>query len=49
LPEGPRIQLPLVGKQEEFAVGKNVVGELAAIREQDGQDVVLLRFKPVEG
>jgi uncharacterized OB-fold protein len=49
LPEGPRIQLPLVGKQEAFAVGKKVVGELAAIREQDGTDVVLLRFKPVEG
>jgi uncharacterized OB-fold protein len=49
LPEGPRIQLPLVGKQEAFAVGKKVVGELAAIREQDGNDVMLLRFKPVEG
>jgi hypothetical protein len=38
-----------VGKQEAFAVGKKVVGELAAIREQDGNDVMLLRFKPVEG
>lgn len=49
LPEGPRLQLPLVGKQAEFAVGQAVVGELAPVREQDGKDVVILRFKPVEG
>lgn len=49
LPEGPRLQLPLAGKQAEFAVGQAVVGELAAVREQDGKDVVILRFRPVEG
>ena len=49
LPEGPRLQLPLAGTQPEFRVGQTVVGELATIREQDDTDVVLLRFKPVEG
>jgi uncharacterized OB-fold protein len=49
LPEGPRLQLPLAGKQAEFHVGGRVVGELAAVRERDGKDVVILRFKPVEG
>jgi len=49
LPEGPRVQLPLAGKQEEFEVGQQVVGELMTMREQDGADVVLLRFKPVQG
>lgn len=49
LPEGPRLQLPLAGKQAEFRVGQRVAGELAAVREHDGKDVVILRFKPVEG
>ena len=48
LPEGPRIQLPLVGKREEFRVGQPVVGEISVMREQEDQDVVLLRFRPVE-
>jgi uncharacterized OB-fold protein len=49
LPEGPRLQLPLAGRQADFAVGQAVVGELAPVREQDGKDVVILRFRPVEG
>lgn len=49
LPEGPRLQLPLAGKQPEFRVGQPVVGELAPVREKDGKDVVILRFRPVEG
>lgn len=49
LPEGPRIQLPLAGTQSEFAVGQAVAGELMTMREQDGKDLVILRFKPVEG
>lgn len=49
LPEGPRLQLPLAGAQSEFEVGQQVVGELATLREQDDMDLVLLRFKPVEG
>jgi len=47
LPQGPRLQLPLAGKQAEFKVGQPVVGELDPVREQDGKDVVILRFKPV--
>jgi uncharacterized OB-fold protein len=48
LPEGPRIQLPLVGKREEFRVGQSVVGEISVMREQDDKDLCLLRFRPVE-
>jgi uncharacterized OB-fold protein len=48
LPEGPRIQAPLAGKQAEFRVGQRVVGELEPLREDGGVDVVLLSFKPVE-
>jgi len=48
LPEGPRIQLPLVGKREEFRVGQSVVGEISVMREQEDKDIVLLRFRPVE-
>ncbi len=47
LPEGPRVQLPLAGAQEEFRVGMAVEAELEPIREDDGRDVVILRFRPV--
>jgi uncharacterized OB-fold protein len=49
LPEGPRVQAPLAGKQAEFRVGMKVVGELEALREEGGVDIVLLRFRPAEG
>ena len=49
LPEGPRVQLPLAGRREEFRVGQRLRGELGALREQEGQEVVILRFRPVEG
>jgi uncharacterized OB-fold protein len=49
LPEGPRIQLPLAGKQEDYRVGMAVEAELEPLREQDGRDVVIARFRPVEG
>ena len=48
LPEGPRIQLPLVGKREEFRVGQKVRGELSVMREHEDKDVVILRFRAVE-
>ena len=48
LPEGPRIQLPLVGKREQFRVGQKVQGEISVMREQEDKDVVILRFRPVE-
>ena len=31
LPEGPRVQVPLAGKQEEFSVGMPLVAELESI------------------
>lgn len=46
LPEGPRIQAPLAGKQEEFRIGMPLLAELEPIREEGDTDVVILRFKP---
>ena len=48
LPEGPRIQLPLAGKREQFRVGAAVRGEISVMREHDDKDIVILRFRPVE-
>ena len=47
LPEGPRVQLPLAGRQEDYRVGQTVEAELEPLREEDGQDVVIIRFRPV--
>lgn len=49
LPEGPRIQAPLAGKQAEFRIGQQLVAELDTLREDAGRDLVILRFRPVEG
>ena len=48
LPEGPRVQLPLAGKQEEFRVGMTLEAELEPLREDGGNDIVIVRFRPVE-
>ncbi len=48
LPEGPRIQAPLAGKQPEFRVGQPVQGELNVLRQDGGSDVVIVRFRPLE-
>ena len=48
LPEGPRIQLPLAGKREQFRVGAQVRGEISIMREHEDKDIVILRFRPVE-
>ena len=48
LPEGPRIQAPLAGKQPDFRVGQQVVAELDTLREDAGRDIVIVRFRPVE-
>ena len=48
LPEGPRIQAPLAGKQPEFRVGQQVVAELDTLREDAGRDIVIVRFRPLE-
>ena len=49
LPEGPRVQAPLAGKQAEFKVGGSVKGELNVLREDGAQDIVIVRFRPLEG
>jgi len=49
LPEGPRLQMPLVGKQEDFHIGQAVEAELFTLRQDDdGNDIVSVRFRPVE-
>jgi len=48
LPEGPRVQLPLAGRQEDYRVGLPVEAELEPIREEGDQEVVIIRFRPVE-
>ena len=47
LPEGPRVQAPLAGRQEEFSVGQKVRLELEKLREDDmGREVMIIRFRP---
>ena len=48
LPEGPRVQLPLAGKQGEFRIGQTLEAELNTLREDGGNDIVIVRFRPVE-
>jgi len=48
LPEGPRVQAPLAGKQAEFKVGQSLRGELDVLRDDDGTDVMIIRFRSVE-
>ena len=48
LAEGPRVQLPLAGKQEEYRIGMTLEAELEPLREEDGRDIVIIRFRPVE-
>jgi uncharacterized OB-fold protein len=48
LPEGPRVQAPLAGKQPEFRVGQSVRGELDVLRQDGAQDIVIVRFRPLE-
>jgi uncharacterized OB-fold protein len=49
LPEGPRLQLPLAGKQGDFVIGQQLRAELDKLRDDDaGRDVMIVRFRPVE-
>jgi uncharacterized OB-fold protein len=48
LPEGPRVQAPLAGKQAEFRVGQTVRGELDVLRDDGAQSIVIVRFRPLE-
>ena len=47
LPEGPRVQLPLAGKQEEYRIGMTLEAEIEPLREEADHDVVIVRFRPV--
>ena len=47
-PEGPRVQMPLAGKQEDYRVGQALEAELEPMREDGDRDVVILRFRPLE-
>lgn len=46
LPEGPRIQAPLAGKQDQLRVGMVLEAELDTLREDGGRDIVIVRFRP---
>jgi uncharacterized OB-fold protein len=48
LAEGPRVQLPLAGKQEDFRIGQTLEVEIEPLREEGDQEVVIVRFRPVE-
>jgi uncharacterized OB-fold protein len=48
LPEGPRVQLPLAGKKDDFRIGQTLEAELDKMREDGDSDVVIVRFRPVE-
>jgi len=49
LDEGPRLQMPLAGRQEEFRIGMRLRAELDVVRQdKEGRDVVSLRFRPLE-
>lgn len=49
LPEGPRIQAILVGGPDDFEIGMELELDLETLhRTDDGDDVVIYRFKPTD-
>jgi len=46
LEAGPRMQMPLAGKQDEFKIGQPLVAELAKMREDGDNDLMIVRFRP---
>lgn len=48
LPEGPRVQLPLAGKREDFFIGQRLIAELDKMRDEGNTEVVIVRFRPIE-
>jgi hypothetical protein len=42
------VQLPLAGKQEDYKVGMTLEAELDPLREENGREVVIIRFRPLE-
>jgi uncharacterized OB-fold protein len=50
LPEGPRIQAILMGDVADFEIGMELETDLETLRtNSDGDDVVIYRFRPLEG
>jgi uncharacterized protein len=50
LPEGPRVQAILVGGPEDFRIGIEMELDLETLRtDDDGREVVIFRFRPVDG
>jgi uncharacterized OB-fold protein len=50
LPEGPRIQAVLTGGPDDFEIGMELELDLEILNtNRDGDDVVIYRFRPVEG
>lgn len=48
LPEGPRVQLPLAGKREDYRIGQRLIAELDPMRDEGNEEVVIVRFRPLE-
>lgn len=48
LTEGPRVQLPLAGKKDDFRIGMTLEAELDTMREEGTTEYVSVRFRPVE-
>lgn len=48
LDEGPRVQAPLAGGNGEFRIGQKMVAEIATLREDGSEDIVIFRFRPRE-
>ena len=50
LPEGPRVQAILLGGPADFRIGIDVELDLETLRtDDDGREVVIFRFRPVDG
>ena len=50
LPEGPRIQAILMDDAADFEIGMELETDLETLRtNSDGDDVVIYRFRPLEG
>lgn len=43
---GPRLQMPLAGRQQDFRIDQELVAELAKMREDGDKDVMIVRFRP---
>jgi uncharacterized OB-fold protein len=49
LPEGPRVQSILRGEAGDFSIGMEMELDLESLRtDDDGREVVIFRFRPVE-